>query len=70
MDKINLNIEVCSECQSEYDGLTSEMQRLCPECAHYLYGYRNCNHQFENGRCVTCFWNGNHSSFIENRIKS
>lgn len=41
------------------------MSRLCPECASILYGYENCSHHFENGRCLNCFWNGNVSEYIQ-----
>jgi hypothetical protein len=43
------------------------MTNLCPECSHILYGYENCEHEFENGRCVKCFWNGNVSDYILKR---
>ena len=41
------------------------MSNLCPECSHILYGYKNCDHQFENERCIKCFWNGNVSNYIQ-----
>lgn len=44
---------------------SSNMMALCPECAHYLYGYPNCCHRFENGRCVYCHWNGSESAYIK-----
>ena len=49
----------CDECGSDYLLRSSLMSNLCPECSHVLYGYENCVHQFENGRCIKCFWNGN-----------
>lgn len=55
-DKMELT---CDECGSEYYSDTSKIARLCPHCAHFLYGYDNCNHYFNNGRCINCFWNGN-----------
>ena len=38
---------------------------LCPECAHILYGYQNCPHHFQNGRCVNCYWDGSKSEYIK-----
>ena len=40
MDKIKDDKEICSECKSEFYFATSEMERLCPECSHYLYDYK------------------------------
>ena len=57
-------IAVCDECRSEYYTETSKMSSLCPNCSHLLYGYINCPHQFDNGRCLKCFWNGATSSFL------
>lgn len=57
-------IAVCDECGSEFYKETSQMSSLCPNCSHFLYGYKNCSHQFENGRCLKCFWNGTTTSFI------
>lgn len=56
---MNRKIKDCDECGSKYFADTSKMTALCPECSHMLYGYENCEHRFENGRCVTCYWNGN-----------
>ena len=61
----NSNIIICDECGSEYYSDTSQMDSLCPECSHILYGYENCRHEFKNGRCVKCFWNGNTSDYIQ-----
>lgn len=47
-------IKICDECESQYFVETSKMANLCPNCSHYLYGYENCNHKFENGRCLNC----------------
>lgn len=41
------------------------MANLCPQCAHLLYGYKNCNHQVVNGRCEKCFWNGSRTNYLE-----
>ncbi|MEN9488332.1 MAG: hypothetical protein RL494_597 [Bacteroidota bacterium] len=69
MNQIKRDKEICSECQSEFYVATSKMENLCPECAFYLYGYKNCEHQFENERCVKCYWNGNHSDYMKNKFK-
>lgn len=42
-----------------------KMRNLCPECAHVLYGYENCSHIFENGRCVKCYWDGKRSEYLK-----
>ncbi|MEE5991687.1 MAG: hypothetical protein V3G42_00425 [Oscillospiraceae bacterium] len=57
-------ISICDECGSEFYKETSDMMGLCPECAHILYGYPNCGHVFQNGRCVKCYWNGKESEYI------
>jgi predicted RNA-binding Zn-ribbon protein involved in translation (DUF1610 family) len=54
----------CNECESLYYSDTSKMMALCPDCSSQLYGYKNCNHQFENDRCVNCYWNGKSSKYI------
>lgn len=54
---------VCIECGSEFLRAASKMKELCPECAHILYGYENCAHVFENGRCAKCLWDGSRSPF-------
>ncbi len=56
---------ICDECGSEFVRATSAMTNLCPECAHILYGYPNCNHVFKNGRCIYCYWNGQKSDYIK-----
>jgi len=57
--------QVCDECGSEYYKAASKMASLCPECSHFLYGYENCRHNFESGRCLKCFWDGSVSDYIE-----
>ncbi len=42
------------------------MANLCPECAYVLYGYENCNHRFENGRCARCYWDGSKRLCLKN----
>ena len=62
--KKDKNIKICDECGSEFFAPQSKMESLCPECAHVLYGYENCNHVFENGKCTLCLWDGSESEFI------
>jgi len=45
----------CDECNCSFKKDSSEMIALCPECAHHLYDYVNCTHEFENGKCKICF---------------
>jgi len=59
------NIGICDECGSEYFQSASKMEALCPECSHFLYGYENCIHNFKNGRCLNCFWDGSASDYIK-----
>ncbi|MCL1994166.1 MAG: hypothetical protein FWG66_14575 [Spirochaetes bacterium] len=58
-------IIVCDECGSNYYQDASKMESLCPECSHILYGYENCTHEFKNGRCQKCFWDGSASNYIQ-----
>jgi len=55
---------ICNECGSLFFRDKTEMAALCPECAHILYGYPNCTHAFENGRCRKCHWDGSTSTYI------
>lgn len=64
-NKSNELTKLCVECESLYYQAKSKMTELCPECAHYLYGYENCSHTFENGRCVKCFWDGSVSDYVQ-----
>jgi predicted RNA-binding Zn-ribbon protein involved in translation (DUF1610 family) len=61
---LNRQTNICAECGSDYFIGTSFMSSLCPECSHVLYGYKNCDHHFQNGRCVNCFWNGNTTDYV------
>ena len=66
---MNKEIKICNECKSEYFADTSQMKQLCPNCAHFLYGYPNCQHKFENKRCIKCYWDGKCSEYI-NMLKN
>ncbi len=57
-------IAKCDECGSQYFRAASEMGSLCPHCAHYLYGYDNCDHAIKAGRCLHCGWDGTVSEFV------
>lgn len=61
------DISKCCECGNEYYAGSSLMKNFCPECAHALYGYPNCSHVFENGRCVLCYWDGSKSDYLKNQ---
>lgn len=58
-------IVICDECESLFFSESSKMSGLCPECAHILYGYPNCAHDFRNGRCLKCYWDGSESDYIK-----
>ena len=62
-------LAVCDECGSLFFKGSSQMMGLCPECAHVLYGYPNCPHHFQNGRCVNCYWDGSKSEYIKKHDK-
>ena len=59
------HIIICEECKSEFFSHVSKMASLCPECSYILYGYKNCDHIFKDGRCIYCFWNGNQSEYLK-----
>ena len=63
---MNQEKTVCVECESDYFKNSSEMAELCPNCAHELYGYANCEHKFDNGNCTKCGWNGKTSEYLKN----
>ncbi len=60
---------ICDECGSKYLASTSQMQSLCPECASIFYGYENCQHEFQNGRCSKCLWDGSRSRYIQSLLE-
>ena len=62
-------INTCKECKSEYYAATSKKENLCPNCAHYLYGQRQCHHTFKEGRCSKCYWNNTFSERVTALIK-
>ncbi|HEY9827332.1 MAG TPA: hypothetical protein V6D19_17980 [Stenomitos sp.] len=59
----------CDECGSQFRAQTSSMRSLCPECAHILYGYPNCRHEFTAGCCKFCGWDGSTSEYLQ-RLKA
>lgn len=61
---------VCDECGSKFIKAKSKMMSLCPECAHILFGYENCNHQFKDGKCELCHWDGSRSDYIKRLISN
>ena len=67
---LNKNVKMCDECGSEYLASTSKMASLCPECAHVLYGYDNCDHVFKDGKCILCLWDGSRSDYINKLLKN
>ena len=62
-------LALCDECGSLFFKGSSQMMGLCPECAHILYGYPNCPHRFQNGRCMNCYWDGSKSDYIRHLKK-
>ncbi len=59
-------INKCDECGSDYYSFTSKMTHLCQTCSNLLYGYENCQHNFENSnRCTLCYWDGSSSEFLD-----
>jgi len=61
-----MDLGKCDECGSDFKKIESQMTSLCPECAHHLYDYENCNHIFVNNVCKKCNWDGSTSDFIKN----
>lgn len=57
-------IQLCDECGGDYFTASSLMWQLCPECAHYLYGYPLCEHTFVDQKCSKCGWSGTRSKYI------
>ena len=58
----------CDECGSQYLHEQSKMASLYPNCAHFLYDYPNCTHEFRNGRCQKCNWNGTITNFVRSKM--
>jgi predicted RNA-binding Zn-ribbon protein involved in translation (DUF1610 family) len=61
------NTKRCDECGSDYFADSSAMAQLCPECAHLLYAYPICEHNFADGRCTRCGWDGSLSRLSKER---
>ncbi len=61
----NSETAMCDECKSDFNRNISKMSSLCPECANALYGSKNCEHQFKNGKCLKCFWDGSISKYVK-----
>ena len=59
-------IRKCFECGSDFYYEVSPMEGLCTNCSSELYNYDNCEHQFEEGRCVKCYWDGSVSEYVKN----
>jgi hypothetical protein len=60
----------CAECRSYFFAGSSQMNGLCPECAHLLYGYDPCIHSFVAGRCSKCYWDGSVSAYCKSLKQS
>jgi len=62
----------CGECGSGMFAAGSTMPGICPECAHWLYGYAPCQHSFVVGPgkryCRTCGWDGARSQYVQRLI--
>lgn len=70
IQRLRQRIAVCDECGSEYLASKSKMASLCPECAHILYGKDQCNHEFKDGKCTLCLWDGSRSNYINELLKN
>ncbi len=55
---------ICDECGSAFFSEATKMESLCAECAHRLYSYPACAHEFADGRCAKCGWDGSVSAFL------
>ena len=62
--------KICDECGSQFAAEQSKMENLCNECSHILYGYPRCDHEFRNGKCKKCGWNGSRSAYVESLINN
>ncbi|MGH1383290.1 hypothetical protein [Kordia sp.] len=61
---MNKEINTCKECKSDYFTKKSKKENLCPNCAHYLYGQKECKHEMKRGKCYKCHWDGTFSERI------
>lgn len=61
---MNKEINTCKECKSDYFTTTSKKENFCPNCAHYLYGQKECGHKMKGERCSKCHWDGTISERI------
>lgn len=57
-------LPTCGECGSRFIASRSAMSGLRAECAHQLYGYPPCAHDFDSGRCKHCGWDGSVSAYL------
>lgn len=64
MAQTSRDMKSCDECGSTYFADSSAMSSLCTECAHHLYGYPVCEHDFREHRCTRCGWDGSRSEYI------
>lgn len=60
-----LEIKNCIECKSQFLVSKSRKKGFCPECAHHIYGYRNCTHEFKDSKCIHCLWDGSTSEYVD-----
>lgn len=61
---MNKDINTCKECKSDYFTKKSKKENLCPNCAHYLYGQKQCKHEMKRGKCYKCHWDGTFSKRV------
>lgn len=58
----------CDECGSRFISDTSIYRAVCAECAHHIYGWPQCAHQVDEGRCRVCGWDGSRSKYVAGLI--
>ncbi|MGL1900606.1 MAG: hypothetical protein OCC49_00630 [Fibrobacterales bacterium] len=59
-----MEMDKCKECGSSFYHMSDSAEHICAECAHVLYGYKNCSHIFREGHCVLCFWDKSESEYV------
>jgi len=64
---MSTNYKTCDECGSTFIDHSSKMQAIFSECAHVLYGYPRCEHDFVSSKCVKCGWDGSVSDYVESK---